>query len=80
MSHASEPPKTLLKCRFSDPNPKLLSQNPEVVTGTLHAKELPDKPYQPELGDPCSGAVGKVTSELHTKMVLEVPGDKQGIG
>lgn len=38
---------------------------------------MPDKSYQPKLRDPCFGAVGKFSSELHIKMVLEVPGDKQ---
>ena len=45
--------------RFLDPNPNLLSQTPEVEAGTLPARGLLGKPYQPELGDLHSGAVGE---------------------
>lgn len=45
--------------RFLDPNPNLLSQNPEVEAGTLPARGLLGKPYQPELGDLPSGAMGE---------------------
>lgn len=37
----SELLKSLLKCRFPVPNAKLLSQNLELVTGTLRAKAAP---------------------------------------
>lgn len=45
---------------------------------TLHAED-PSKPHPHELGDPHSRAVGKIRTELHTKMGLEVASDKQGM-
>lgn len=45
--------------RFLDPNPNLLSQNLEVEAGTLPARGLLGKPYQPELGDLHSGPMAE---------------------
>lgn len=67
---------SLLKCRISDPNPNLLSQNLEAETETLQAKVLPGKTHWPKLGHPCSRAVGRTRSELHAMMELGIANDK----